>query len=226
MRAADKTKLVAFYEAELATYGPQDPRSLHWLGAHTQQVRFRMLHQVGPWQGRSVADIGCGLGDFYGYLQQQGCRLLPLHDQANPGAGGAQPDGCVRYAGYDLSPRMAAAASLKYPGGAFLVRDILEEGLQAPCDYVVASGTFNIRVADHDAFFREMIAAMYAGCRRAVAFNFLGPAGGGSQAESIYYGADPGAVLRYCRTLCPRAVLREGYLHNDFTIYLYKAPDR
>ncbi len=227
MDPLERAKLVAFYESELARYGPGDPRSLHWISAHTQRVRFQALYNVGMWKDVSVADIGCGLGDFAGFLTEQGHRVVPLD-----GLGGSEEAisapvsplhiGLVRYVGYDLSLKMAQAAQSNYPQGAFKVRDILEEGLEQPCDYVVASGTLNIRVADHERFFRQMVMAMYEGCTRAVAFNFLGPESSGSYGASRYYGVHPQEIMDYCAMLCRRAVLVEGYLANDYTVFMHK----
>lgn len=239
MHPTEKAKLIAFYEAELARYGPQDPRSLHWVSAHTQRARFQTLYQVGPWDRVSVADIGSGLGDFYGFLQEQRHKVVVLDTRRGAAPVLSLVEGCcaptsvaetyrerdaVIYAGYDLSAKMVAAARDKYPEGHFIVRDILEEGLEQPCDYVVASGTFNIRIADHERFFQEMIRAMYQGCLRAVAFNFLGPSQYAPWGESLYYGAHPEEVLAYCRTLCDHVVLTDCYLPSDYTIYMYKAP--
>lgn len=216
MHPRDRSHLIDFYESELAAYGPSSPHALHWNSAHTQRVRFEVLHQVGPWDGVSVADIGCGLGDFLGFLKQAGHRAAPWRRET-----AEAPGRRVWYAGYDISPAMVSAAGAKHPEGHFEVRDILEDGLDGVFDYVVASGTFNIRLVegDHDAFFRAMIAAMYAACRRATAFNFLGPA---LWDGSLYYGADPQQVVDDCRTLSPHVELRSGYLRDDHTILLHR----
>lgn len=227
MDPTERAKLVAFYESELARYGPRDPRSLHWINAHTQRVRFQALYNVGMWKDVSVADIGCGLGDFCGFLTEQGHQVVPLDGLRGSEEAVSAPVrtphiGLIRYVGYDLSPKMAQAARSNYPQGAFKVRDILEEGLEQPCDYVVASGTLNIRVADHERLFREMVLSMYQGCTRSVAFNFLGPENAGSYGASRYYGADPQEIMDYCTMLCRRATLVQGYLANDYTVYMYR----
>lgn len=213
----ERSRLVEFYEAQLELYGPEDPRSLHWISRNTQHIRFQVLYEeLGSWHGVSVADIGCGLGDLCGFLQEQGHLVHPRGESA-----AVPKPRSVAYAGYDLSPKLVAAAAHKYPQGRFCVRDILEEGLAQPCDYVVASGTLNIRVADHDRFFCSIVQAMYHGCTQAVAFNFLGPPDykGG---ESLYFSIEPEKVVEYCRTLTPDVHLRQGYLPGDFTVVMRK----
>jgi SAM-dependent methyltransferase len=184
--------------------------ALRWTSTRSQQTRFEVLaEEAGPRDGMSVADIGCGLGDFFGFLRDHGHR--------------------VQYTGYDINPRMIDAARLKYPDptARFDVMDILPGGLPSAFDYVVASGTFNIRISDHQEFFWQMLAAMYAGCRRAVVFNFLLPAPYSDwPGAEMYYDIPAEEVVRYCRTLCAEVKLREGYLPFDATVTMVKARDR
>ncbi len=215
MWSADRERIVAFYETQLAQYGPQDPRSLHWVGSSTQKARFRVLLEVGPWEGRSVADVGSGLGDFYGFLKAGGYRLSTLDDPACP-------SDAVSYLGYDITPNMVQAARINFPGGDFRVRDVVTDGLESACDYVLASGTFNVRVHNHRAFFRDAVMAMWDGARQAVAFNFLGPPSTASWESPLYYEVDPLEMARFCVTVTPHVVLREGYLLGDATLFMYK----
>lgn len=252
----NRENLVAFYEADLARYGPDDARSLHWVSSRTQRTRFELLYEAGPWDGVSVADVGSGLGDFVGFLVSKGHTVKP-----GPGPGfttesteGTEREpqksrlprrspglnsGVVWYNGYDINPAMVRAARKKYPQGSFHVRDILTEGFVGPADYVVASGTFNIRVEEHDRWFRDSLAAMYANCRRAVAFNFLGlppdfskygppnwkPETRNPQLlawHNLYYEIDPDEVQAYCQTLSERVSMRGGYLPGDHTVFIHR----
>ncbi len=220
MEAKARRRVMDVYERSLQRHGPS-VRALHWGGEDHQQTRFRVLSEVGPWQGASVADIGCGLGDFFGFLRERGHT--------------------VDYAGYDIVPGMVEAARLKYPDprARFEVRDILEDGLPGPFDYVVASGTFNIRVEKHEEFLRAMLSLMYAQCRRAVAFNALHPISPShprfaeltALCGDFYFEIGSEELLELCRAVCPDVELREGYLyedapdpwrHNDCTVFMYR----
>lgn len=252
-RCLNRDNLIAFYEADLARYGPDDARSLHWVSSRTQRTRFEVLYEAGPWDGVSVADVGSGLGDFVGFLAAQGHPVKPgpgpsvsrqspepRHSEPVRQAQGKLREesrrGVVWYNGYDINPAMVQAARKKYPQGSFHIRDILTEGFVGPADYVIASGTFNIRIEDHERWFRETLAAMYAACRRAVAFNFLGlppdfsrygqrsPSNNGllQQWHNLYYEVDPDEVQSYCQTLSPRVSMHGGYLPGDYTVYVYR----
>jgi len=221
MEPEARRKLIEVYESALQRHGPT-VRAVLWDGDASQQTRFRVLSEVGPWEGASVADIGCGLGDFYGFLRDRGHR--------------------VAYTGYDIAPAMVEAARLKYPEALarFEVRDILEDGLPGPFDYLVASGTFNIRLENHEEFLRQMLSVMYSQCRRAVAFNALHPMQNSHPrfAElqafcgDFYYEVGTEELLALCRTVCPHVEVRESslyeetselsYKHRDCTVFMYK----
>ncbi len=213
MQPSDKARVVAFYEGEFARHGPHDARSLHWNSEHTQRARFEVLYEIGDWAGRSVADVGCGLGDLYGYLNQRGLTVV------RPGAGDAPA--AVRYTGFDITPKLIEAATAKYPEGCFLLTDVMESGFPDRYDYVVASGTFSLRIKRHGAFLRRAGGAMFRASACAVAFNFLGPSGYRHEEEDFYFGSEPAPIVDYCRTLSSRVALREGYLSNDYTVFLY-----
>lgn len=217
----ERDRLVQFYQAELARYGPDDPRALHWISQHTQGTRFKVLYELlHDWRGISIADIGCGLGDFCGFLTEQGHPVVPLGDSSG---GSTLRPGAVQYVGYDISPKLITAAKEKYPQGRFEVRDILSEGMVEPVDYVMVCGTFNIRLENHEKFLFDMLRVMYESCRRAVAFNFLAPAKSDSNFEGFYYSIEPEKVMTFCRSLEPNLVqMRENYLSGDCTILMRK----
>jgi len=60
---------------------------------------------------------------------------------------------------------------------------------------------------------------MYRLCRKGVAFNLLNAAV--VQAHDLQ-SFMPQDMLKYCQTMAPKSRLREDYLDNDFTIYMYK----
>jgi SAM-dependent methyltransferase len=200
-----RRKLVATYERSLRRHGPT-ARGVKWADPLRQQERFRLIAEVGPWEGASVADVGCGLGDFFGYLRQQGHQ--------------------VDYTGFDLSRRMVAAARRKHddPRARFEVRDILARGLGARFDYVVASGTFNLKLPDHDRFLRRMLAAMYRGCKKAVAFNIFHPYSDPRWTALVewagYYSVPRAAVAAWCRRLSPDVQVTPGVGERESTVFV------
>jgi SAM-dependent methyltransferase len=191
-----------FFRFHVRMYG-HDWRSLGWYSRHTQYQRFAVLAEVGELAHRSLLDVGSGLGDFYHYLHIQG---IP-----------------VDYTGYDLLPEMVTRAQTQYPGVRFEVRDVLQGLGEERFDYIVSSGAFNVNFGDNLTAVRRVLGDMLLGCRRGVAINFLKRTPDASR-DPIFHYYDPQNMLAWCQTICPHVQLREDYLPNDFTLYLYPAP--
>jgi SAM-dependent methyltransferase len=208
--AASRERIVSTYERALRKHGP-GVRALKWADERSQQERFRLIAAVGPWEGATVADVGCGLGDLFGFLREAG------HD--------------IRYAGYDLSPRMVAAARRRYRDrrARFEVRDVLAAGFPRRFDYVVASGTFNLKVADHDRFLRRMLTAMYGACRRAIAFNVFHPYEDARWTAVVewagYYCVPRERVLGWCHRLSRQVEVGPAVGEEESTIFV-RRPQR
>jgi SAM-dependent methyltransferase len=137
------------YERLLAVYGPT-PRGADFRDEGSQRVRFERLDRL-VLRTASVCDLGCGYGAYLDHLQDKGW------------AG--------EYVGIDLTPGMIDAALERHPD----VRFEVGSG-PAPADAVVASGIFNVRYGDDEAWtvlVRRTIEAMFAACSVGIAFNLL-----------------------------------------------------
>lgn len=201
-----------FYSSALSRFGPAHPLSVWWATTRAQERRFEVLCEAGPWERASVADIGCGLGDLFGFLESRGLG--------------------VRYEGYDINPRMLEAARAKHPHprARFSLGDVASDGLPRRFDYVVASGTFNVRVRGHAAYMRRALEAMYAACRRAVAFNMLMPIPKAHPdrefadrmfGDTFYHTRLP-PLVAWCRETARRVEVRTGYRDWDATILMLR----
>jgi SAM-dependent methyltransferase len=189
-----------------------DPsRQVGWSDRLQQLVAFEALAGVGPLCGRetvSVLDVGCGLGDFFGFLRGQGF------------AG--------RYTGVDLLPEFVAAARSRYADETagddatckFLVGDILDPDLRlSPHDYVVASGLFDYLTPDSDSRLSRTLDRLFALCRRGVAWNLLNVA---PPDRDDLYRPPAATLLPLCARSTPWFVVRGDYDPHALTFYLYK----
>jgi SAM-dependent methyltransferase len=190
------------YFTDLVAENGVDPRSLDWGSRESQRLRFSVLAGIGSMQGARVLDVGCGLGDFYEWLREQGCEC--------------------DYHGIDITPAMIATARERFPGARFDVGTFTGdmERVAGEYDYIVASGIFYRRQISAVDFMHQMIGAMYGHCTRGIAFNSLSLWTPDQDAGEYY--ADPLATLDFCRTLTPWIVLRHDYHQRDFTMYLYR----
>jgi predicted TPR repeat methyltransferase len=203
----DVQKIVAHYEQVLEG-GADDQKRVGWRASHSQDVAFLSLARVeGLGDGASVLDVGCGLGGLKAFFDQKGWK--------------------IDYTGVDVTPGMIEGARARHPGVRFEVRDILREPMTERFDYVISSGALTYRIPDHERFVADMIDAMYARCRTALAFNMLSAhayAGSptlqrkGMEAHYVW----PEQILRWCRHLSPLVSVLHDVDVRRFDVFVYR----
>ncbi len=191
-----------FFESRLRRYG-DSPKTLDW-SEEGQRRRFEVLAEVGELHGRSVLDVGCGLGHFLNFLEAKSIRS--------------------RYAGLDLSPRLIERARELHPAAAFEVLDVTGRSLPRRADYAVASGVLNVETGTNEADMRRMIRACFQACDVAAAMNMLSTWADWREPGRHYY--EPIRMVRLARRVSRRVVLRHDYMPHDFTLYLYRGESR
>ncbi|MGE4169552.1 MAG: trans-aconitate 2-methyltransferase [Candidatus Margulisiibacteriota bacterium] len=192
---------IADYYNESCDHFGASHKALGWSSAYTQELRFFVLSLLGNWEGESVLDVGCGLGDFYAYLVKNELRFT--------------------YEGIDISPNMIALAQKTQPKADFKVLDILDSDFYKHYDYVVASGAFTVRVNDQYAYLKQNMQKMYLLSKKAMAFNCLSNRAEQQDQDLLFY-YDPVRVLEMAFELSPYVEIRHHYLPNDFTVFVYK----
>ena len=187
-----------FFRLHLQLHGP-NWRGLGWQSRHNQEQRFAVLLEVGPLSNSRVLDVGCGVGDLYGFMLRSGIQ--------------------AQYTGVDILPEMVAYARERYPDARFEVGDAVQGLGPERFDYVLCSGAFNVNFGSNLTAVRKILPELLARSTRGVAINFLSTRA--RERDAILYNYDPEATLAFCRTLTPHVRLVEGYLSNDFTLHLY-----
>ncbi|MGQ0797108.1 MAG: class I SAM-dependent methyltransferase [Methanobacteriota archaeon] len=187
-----------FFESRYRRYGDV-PKALDW-SERGQRLRFEVLASIGPLEGASLLDVGCGLGHLYEFLRPT-VRALD-------------------YSGVDLSPRFVEACRRKFSAASFEVRDVLRSGLDGSYDYVLSSGLHNLETGRNEREMRSLLQEAWSASRRGVGVNMLSRWASTRPTGRHFY--DPATILRFARTLTPRVSLRHDYLPHDFTIFLYR----
>jgi len=198
---------VDYYTRSVEAHG-HSRQAVGWGSVQSQETRFRVLAEIGLNPASSILDVGCGLGDLYGYLTKN----FNVHPS---------------YLGIDITPAMIQAAQAKFPEGKFIVGDLLAPGNVIPqVDFVLASGIFALLDIDRDPYriMRNLIAAMFRLCRIGVAFNSLSSWTPNPEPRKFF--VDPVAALTMCREIAPWVTIRHDYMAHDFTIYLYRSGER
>ena len=198
MTVPTRAGLLGHYRDLLREHGDA-PESAQFSRAG-QLYRFAKLFEIGDLAGRSVLDVGAGIGDMY-----------PLARGRFPG---------VRYEGIDGVPEMVAFAAGKYPDVRFRVVNLLHETVPERYEYVLLSGLFNNAVAE-GSFLEPLIERAWELAERGLGFNFISTHVNFTQPEMAYH--DPAAVLDFCaRRLSPKVVLHHHYARCDAAVFAYR----
>ncbi len=194
----DPKKILDFYEDSFAKYG-NDPRSVHWSGEISQNARFEVLSKIAPLDSKKILDAGCGIGDLYKFFLSKKIS--------------------VDYTGIDIVPAFIERARERFPEARFILAEMGSATEQY--DYILASGAFTILAdgIDKDYYF-SLIRDMFSHAKIGFAFNMLNAAT--NPADETYLSYDIDEVVRFCKTLTDKVVVIDGYLPQDFTVYMYR----
>ena len=199
MNSDDKSWMLARYDERLAKFG-DDIRTLGSGTVERRRLRFQILREIGITNGASVLDVGCGFGDYFGFLSEQGVT--------------------VDYLGVDINPKLLDIARRKYPTAKFLQADILTDEITV-ADYVVASGTVNLalRSADNYEYVDRMLRRAFSLARRGVAMDFHTSYVDFRVDDIFYY--EPEKVFAAAKAITKRVQLRHDYPLFEFCLYLF-----
>ncbi len=190
---------------------------LDWADRPSQLARFEVLAQCVELDGRSLLDVGCGLGDLYDYLAGRGVR--------------------VDYTGVDIVEAMVAEARRRRPNARFVWGDVFSDtpavldaqGRIAEVDHahlnplagerfdvVFCSGVFNLNLGNNEGFLGQALGRLFELARTHVVFNLLHHRTPTRYAHCVYY--DPDQVADLLSGFPCRVRIVDHYLHNDFTV--------
>lgn len=199
MDQKQRQRIIDKHRDSLTRFG-YHPNALYWSGQDIQELRFKVLADIGIQDADSVLDVGCGFGDFKFWHESKQCKL--------------------DYTGIDLSPDLLAKAQEKHPDGNFLSGDLFDMDFEEKSfDWVILSGALNEQLHDNSSYAKSIITRMYQLCRKGVAFNMLDARF--LKAHDLH-SQMPEHILAYCQQLCSDCLLIDDYLKNDFTIHMQR----
>lgn len=156
---ASLLRQTASYYAEKLREGGVGARGMDWRDRKSQYLRFdRLLAQLAAMPGASLLDVGCGSGELLAYCRETGW----------------QPD----YLGIDVSEEMVAASNRRFGKGTATTATVADLARRdRTFDFVLASGTFNVRQSTPEdtwrSYFHRSVVEMFEVCHQAVAFNVM-----------------------------------------------------
>ncbi len=199
---SEERKVLDFYAQRWQEYG-YDTRSLGIGSRESQEVRFDVLTQIGDLTNASVLDVGCGFGDLRSYLEKRGIAM--------------------RYTGLDLQPAFIEEARRRHPGDEFFCADIESFEPKSAPDYILISGTFNVKFReDQEAWVFRILRRLFDVAKRGVGINMLSTYyDPGHFRDDMFY-CSPERALLEAHAITRWVTLRHDYLPHDFTLYLYR----
>jgi SAM-dependent methyltransferase len=199
MDPVNKERVNQFYNDGLKKFG-YDIKALASGVEERRKIRFKILSEAGLTSGCSVLDLGCGFGDFYGYLRERAIS--------------------VQYIGYDINPNLIEVAKQVYPEAEFHVKDIQAEPFPH-FDYIVSTSAFNHPLVEQDQyqFAQDILTICYNHARQGVAIDFLTSYVDFKSPILFHY--SPERMFSIAKKITKRVCLRHDYPLFDFCIYLY-----
>lgn len=197
----DRQKIVQRYAKRFGQYGV-DLRTLNTGDKKGYRIQHEVHAAVGPMDGKTVLDIGCGLGYYYEFLRERGF------------AG--------NYIGYDLVPQFIESNRQRYPEAKFEVRDVSSDGIADEADYIVMCQVFNNKYehVSNVQVVKEALRVAFASARRAVSIDMLSSHVNYEEPHLDYF--SPEEMFTYGKSLTRFVDLRHDYLPYHFTLVLYR----
>jgi len=181
-----------FYTSAIEKFGTT-ARGVNWASRENQTLRFDAILELLPndLSSFTLADAGCGFGDFYLYLKKK--KRLPKN-----------------YIGIDSVADMYSIAS-QNTAQEILNADICKDSLPN-ADYYICSGALNVLTPFETHLF---IQNCYKSSKVAFIFNALH----GSKASETYNYLSTTTIKELAISLDVKELFfKEGYLEDDITV--------
>ncbi len=185
-----------FYTSAIKKFGIT-AKGVNWASKKNQQLRFKQLLKLLPTNinSFSLADAGCGFGDFYFFLEKK--KSLPKE-----------------YIGLDIHQDMCSIAR-QNTAQEILEIDIIKETLPV-CDYYVCSGALNVLTTFETHLF---IQNCFKASKKGFVFNALY----GEKESETYNYLSKEKIKEIAKGLGVKEILLEdGYMENDMTVGFIK----
>ena len=207
----DMNQIRSYFAGKLEQHGAT-PRGVDWNSTDSQETRFSQLARVinHPETSFSLLDFGSGFGSFYDYLISQKTTIM-------------------KYVGFDIVEGMVVKGRQMHSGTLGVEFISKDEDLPC-CDYVVASGIFNIKLDTPQDNWTEYVIKTLSRMNeltiRGFSFNLLTSYSDAEFMRPDLYYADPGLIFDVCkRNFAKNVAILHDYGLYDFTVIVRKQLD-
>ena len=197
----------ALYHRRFLRFG-NTATGVHWRDEDEQKLRFKILCEpmsVELYNNSNIqiADLGCGYGALFDYMQDQGFL--------------------GQYYGYDRNRRMIQHARKTFPYKNVHLQVSSKIGTEV--DYTILSGTFNLKMNVSNSIWwegvKEMLTHSWKQTREVMAFNYLQSPSKRNPMQRLFY-CNSEVMLSFCKTLTPYITVIEDKSLLDTHLILHK----
>ncbi len=175
---------------------------LDWSDQEKQEIRFGVLAKYVNLKGKSLLDVGCGLGDLSVYLSNYG--NVPK-----------------QYVGVDITADILFHARKKLKNVQFVVADIFTNSpFLSTFDIAYCSGIFNLNLQNNIKFIESAFNNLHGIVIDKIVANFLHIRTVKKYKHCFYY--DPDEVITCFQKKFSGYELIDNYMENDFTLIIQK----
>jgi 2-polyprenyl-3-methyl-5-hydroxy-6-metoxy-1,4-benzoquinol methylase len=196
-----KKELLDFYDRHLKDFGDR-PEAVRWT-PEGQRRRFEtLLAMAGDVSEKTILDFGCGKGDFFGFLEENGVM--------------------ARYCGIDINKNLISLAKSKFPQAEFLAMDIDDVEITRTFDTIFICGVFNLRIAGIEESVKDILMKLFRMCREGLYVNFLSYYVPQRTVELFY--VKPEEILQFILNKISRSVALR-HIKEDVFLSIYKSQE-
>ncbi|RLA81241.1 MAG: class I SAM-dependent methyltransferase [Epsilonproteobacteria bacterium] len=181
-----------FYEQSVAEFGIS-AQGVHWNNKYTQYKRFEIITKCIKKDIKNSTLVDVGCGFGEYYNYLQNNHKVP-----------------TKFIGLDCEQNMINICRKRFPSLEFYTKDILKDEL-IDADYYTCSGALNILTLDEINIF---IKKCFHASRKGFIFNFL--------KNLTFSNIKKYEIINICEQYTQSIIVKEGYLDNDFTIFMIK----
>ena len=197
----DIREVASLYNLRFDQYG-RDIKTVGWGSEPSQRLRFEVLLRGLEPKGKTILDIGCGLGNLIPFLEE--CT-----------------GGDFSYIGIDVAEKLIDDARSRYGGARklFYVGDIFSVMVPS-VDISVLSGALSFKAYGIEQYAHQTMARMFDLSREAACLNFLTKYVDFELDKNQHY--QPEVVFSSAKKIADKINLFHDYPLYEFTIQLIK----
>ena len=201
MKNIDITKAATLYNNRYDLYG-NNLKTVGWGTSEDQILRFEMLFRGLNPKGKTILDVGCGLGDLIDYLDKV-------------------TGGDFNYIGVDIAEKLINSAKEKYssPNVKFYAGDVSLDMLN-PVDICVLSGALSFKTLGIEEYAYDTMKRMFELSKEAACLNFLSKYVDFEAKKNQHY--SPEIMFSKAKEFSRRVVIYHDYPLYEFTVQLLK----